>query len=394
MTAFQRLLAAGTVAVLVTGCSSIPTLNGDGGDLKGEYFHNPLICGVAGALIAGGVGSIENKEAALVGAVAGGALGWWACRTEEKPLADADGDGVGDKLDQCANTPKGTAVGPEGCPLDGDNDGDGVPNSRDKCPATVAGASVDADGCDTNRDSDADGVPDVADLCPNTPAGAPVEKNGCELDTDADGIPDSRDRCPGTPKGVKVGDDGCAVDSDGDGVSDVFDRCPNTKPGAKVGTDGCDASASAAPKAESMPAAPIGAEALVESDVAPKKPMPSAAAPMDAGSTTVLEGVNFASASATLLPESMAILDEVAASLKRRTGGTVEIGGHTDASGSAALNRKLSQRRADAVRAYLVSKGVAASMLTAKGYGADVPVGDNNTPEGKAANRRVELKAR
>jgi outer membrane protein OmpA-like peptidoglycan-associated protein len=388
VTALSRLLVAGSAALLITGCSSIPTLNGNGGDMNAERFHSPLVCGIAGALLGGSVGSIENKEAAAVGAVAGGALGWWACRTEEPALPDADRDGVPDTLDRCADTPKGNAVGPDGCPVDADNDGDGVPNSRDKCPATLPGAAVDADGCDANRDSDGDGVPDTVDLCPNTLPGAPVEKNGCELDTDADGVPDSRDRCPATPKGMKVGDDGCAADTDGDGVPDSLDRCPDTKAGARVGVDGCEA---AAPRAETMPAAPAGSEALVESDVAPKRPAAASMAPA-AGSTTVLKGVNFASASATLLPESMAVLDAVAAALKADGSAAVEIGGHTDSSGSAALNRRLSQRRAEAVRAYLVSKGVPAASLTAKGYGADMPVGDNATADGKAANRRVELK--
>jgi outer membrane protein OmpA-like peptidoglycan-associated protein len=388
----HRLLTCGALVALVSGCAAIPTLNGNGGDTKSsDAFHNPLVCGIAGALIAGGVGSIENKEAAAVGALAGGALGWWACRTEEKPLEDTDGDGVGDKIDMCPDTPKGTTVGANGCAVDGDTDGDGVPNSADKCPATLAGTKVDADGCDTSRDSDGDGVPDTADLCPSTPPGAPVEKNGCELDTDADGVPDSRDRCAGTAKGVAVGDDGCPADSDGDGVVDRLDRCPNTRAGTRVGPDGCEAAAS---RAEAAPLAPE----QIESDVAPKRPMtataPIAPESMQSGDAMVLKGVNFESASAKLLPESMAVLDGVAEALKMRSSGAkLEVAGHTDNTGSAALNRALSTRRAVAVRAYLVSKGVPASMLTAKGYGPDAPIGDNGTNDGKAANRRVELKA-
>ena len=107
----------------------------------------------------------------------------------------------------------------------------------------------------------------------------------------------------------------------------------------------------------------------------------------------VLEGVNFQTGKAVLLPESEQILDRVAAALLARPELKIEVGGHSDADGSESANRKLSQRRADAVRTYLVKKGVPAERMTAKGYGESQPIADNKTPEGKAKNRRVELKA-
>jgi OOP family OmpA-OmpF porin len=106
----------------------------------------------------------------------------------------------------------------------------------------------------------------------------------------------------------------------------------------------------------------------------------------------VLEGVHFQSSKAILLPESSGILDRVAESLIAHPDVKVEVGGHTDSDGSASANLKLSTKRANAVRDYLVKKGVPASQMTAKGYGETQPISDNKSPEGKAMNRRVELK--
>ena len=86
------------------------------------------------------------------------------------------------------------------------------------------------------------------------------------------------------------------------------------------------------------------------------------------------------------------MLDKVAESIRNAGPVKVEVAGHTDAQGSDAFNLKLSQRRAEAVRAYLVSKGVDGTRLAAKGYGESVPVGDNATAAGRAQNRRVELR--
>lgn len=200
-------------------------------------------------------------------------------------------------------------------------------------------------------DSDGDGVPDNADQCPGTPAGARVNAQGCELDTDGDGVVDRLDQCPNTVSGAKVDARGCELDSDGDGVVDRLDKCPGTKPGVKVGADGCE--------------------------------IPE---------VTVLKGVNFAFKSASLTPEAMAILDQVAITLSRRGDSKAEVLGHTDNVGTAERNLKLSQERAEAVMRYLVSKGVKAESLTARGLGEAQPIADNKTEAGRAQNRRVELR--
>ena len=184
--------------------------------------------------------------------------------------------------------------------------------------------------------------------------GAPC-KDVPPKDSDRDGVTDDKDKCPNTPAGRKVDANGCELDSDGDGLVDGVDKCPTVY--AKT-ADGC-----------------------------PPPPAPAAAAPKK----LVLEGVNFDNDQATLRPEAMATLDQMAATLKEWGNVKVEVAGHTDARASDDYNMKLSERRANAVRDYLVSKGVAADRLTAKGYGESQPVADNETEEGRYKNRRVEL---
>ncbi len=200
-------------------------------------------------------------------------------------------------------------------------------------------------------DSDGDGVADGDDACPDTPDGARVDARGCEIDSDGDGVPDSRDRCPGTPTGATVDNDGCERDSDGDGVPDSRDRCPETSAGARVDVRGCEIK-----------------------------------------EVISLSGVNFETGSARLLPESTSVLDETAETLLKHPEIRAEVGGHSDSTGPRTLNLTLSRQRAEAVMEYLVSQGVAAERLSAAGYGPDRPVADNASPEGRAANRRVELK--
>jgi outer membrane protein OmpA-like peptidoglycan-associated protein len=259
---------------------------------------------------------------------------------------DCDEDGVVNSADQCARTPAGASVNAQGCELD--TDADGVVDSRDQCPESSSGASVDALGCE--RDTDRDGVLDSADLCPDTPAGASVNTQGCELDTDADGVLDSRDQCPGTAAGASVDALGCALDTDRDGVLDSADLCVDTPAGASVDGTGCEIA----------------------------KPI-------------TLRGVNFHFNSDQLTRESVEILNGVATTLLSHPDLSLEVAGHTDAAGDDAFNLDLSQRRADAVRAFLVDSGINPEYLQARGYGEQQPIADNATPAGRAVNRRVEL---
>jgi OOP family OmpA-OmpF porin len=238
-----------------------------------------------------------------------------------------------------------------------DSDSDGVPDALDRCLGTPLGDKVDANGCSLPKDADGDGVVDTTDRCPDTPHGVTVDASGCPLDSDGDGVADVADKCPNTPRGEAVDAAGCPVsrDSDGDGVLDSGDRCPGTPPGQKVDALGC----------------PVLFSGLAR--------------------TLVLTGVNFESGSATLTGQSSATLESVAASLKAYPELRIEIAGYTDDRGTVAANRRLSQARADAVRAFLVRQGVAAAQLIARGYGAANPIDSNTTAAGRARNRRVEL---
>lgn len=188
-------------------------------------------------------------------------------------------------------------------------------------------------------------------ICPSTAEAAEpaMEAPG---DADGDGVTDDKDRCPTTPTGAKVDANGCELDSDGDGVVDSKDACPGTPAGVKVDAKGCE----------------IMAKAIS------------------------LSGIYFRTDSAELKSESIAVLDATADTLNANPGVGVEIAGHTDSQGDAGYNQGLSQRRADAVRSYLISKGVNGSRLSAAGYGETQPVADNGTSEGRAQNRRVELR--
>jgi outer membrane protein OmpA-like peptidoglycan-associated protein len=106
----------------------------------------------------------------------------------------------------------------------------------------------------------------------------------------------------------------------------------------------------------------------------------------------ITDKVQFEVGKADLKPMSFALLDEVVTVMKGNPQiELVEIGGHTDITGGADLNRKLSQARAESVMKYITSKGIKAARLEAKGFGPDVPIADNGTPEGQEANRRVEF---
>ena len=108
--------------------------------------------------------------------------------------------------------------------------------------------------------------------------------------------------------------------------------------------------------------------------------------------TFILEDCNFETGKSILQPESYTVLDELVAYLNRKDDEKIELGGHTDNVGSAASNVKLSLDRANTVRAYLLTKGIDPDRVTAKGYGMTVPIADNKSEDGRAQNRRTEVK--
>jgi OmpA-OmpF porin, OOP family len=286
---------------------------------------------------------------------------------------DADLDGVSDKKDNCPSTPSGVMVDEFGCP--NDRDKDGVADYQDQCPELAGSAGLN--GC---PDGDADGIADKEDRCPDV--AGPAKFVGCP-DTDNDGIADIDDKCPGTTTGYKVDIAGCAIDNDKDGMVNEEDRCPDIAgPLALKGcpdTDG-DGLSDADDRCPKVPGTAVnkGCPEIAKVDVQKI--------------TVIASKIFFETGSDKLKLESLSSLDELALILARNPEVNLTIEGHTDNVGEDAYNLELSQKRAEAVRAYLVSKGVSPSRLTAIGYGETKPVADNTKAAGRSKNRRVELK--
>lgn len=250
---------------------------------------------------------------------------------------DEDGDGVPDKKDKCPGTPPGVAVDENGCPLD--RDGDGVPDYKDDCPDQAGDAKFN--GC---PDTDGDGIPDKDDDCP-TVAGLAKFK-GCP-DTDEDGVPDPKDKCPGTPKGCPVDATGCPLDSDGDGIIDCEDKCPK-EAGSKE-NNGC----------------PDWTDVVVPT-------------------------IYFDLDKADLRPEGKAELDKLVQTLIASKEFNIVIGGHACDLGTDKHNMELSERRAQSVVKYLLSKGVNNAYVGSNNYGESKPAVPNTNEDNRKKNRRVE----
>ena len=170
-------------------------------------------------------------------------------------------------------------------------------------------------------------------------------------DGDGDGVADAQDRCPGTPSGVAVGPDGCPPDADLDGVGDYLDKCPGTPAGVAVGKNGCPPPAKGA-KVEERVAVVAEPEIVV----------------------LAFEDIHFDFDQSTLKPEAKIILKRNIQLLKENPKAEIRIAGYTSAAGTEEYNQKLSERRADSVRTYLVEEGVIGSdRLTMIGYGETRP---------------------
>ena len=175
------------------------------------------------------------------------------------------------------------------------------------------------------------------------PAPAPVM-----IDSDGDGVPDHLDKCPDTPRGVVVDAHGCPLDSDGDGVPDYLDRCPGTPLGVRVDEHGCP--------------------------------------------TVLALHINFGHDSTRIDAAFDDELRKAAECIINYPGHEVVITGHTDSVGAAAYNQTLSERRALAVKNALAERfDVPQGKMVTRGLGETSPVADNNTLEGRAMNRRVEV---
>ncbi|RAU83715.1 OmpA family protein [Pontibacter arcticus] len=261
---------------------------------------------------------------------------------------DTDMDGVPDRRDKCPDTPTGVTVDKNGCPVD--TDGDGVADYQDECPTEAGVANLG--GC---PDKDGDGIADKNDQCPDQAGTAATQ--GCP-DGDGDGVADAADKCPDTPAGVQVGADGCPVDSDGDGVPDNEDLCPNSAGPADKG--GCPE--------------------------------------LDARTLELMkEKVRFEFDQARVQDGYKQLLDSIVVALQKYPDHVLLIKGHADHIGSAEYNQILSERRAQAVKDYLLERGIQnGNRLVVKGYGETQPLvkvnerqSKSRTATARSKNRRV-----
>ncbi|WP_299115684.1 OmpA family protein [uncultured Winogradskyella sp.] len=257
---------------------------------------------------------------------------------------DTDGDGIYDQDDACPEE-AGLEIF-NGCP---DSDNDGIQDSKDDCPNTAGLAEFN--GC---PDGDGDGVMDKDDKCP-TVAGL-KSLMGCP-DADGDGVADGDDNCPN--ESGPAANNGCPwPDTDGDGILDKDDKCPNEA--GTAANNGC-------PEV---------------------KPTQEVIDTLNSYARTIL----FDTGKASFKKETDQVLQAMVAIFKEYPRADFAIEGHTDSVGSKSTNQALSERRANAVRDYLIANGISADRLTAAGYGEDNPIATNKTRAGRKENRRVEVK--
>jgi OOP family OmpA-OmpF porin len=212
------------------------------------------------------------------------------------------------------------------------------------------------------------------------------------VDYDADGVFDRIDRCPDTPAGCTVDRWGCQSDKDGDGVCDGRDQCPETPSGMKVNANGCHAGAGALKDSKGQADMPREISKPAPAVPAPAPPVSESERQLVERGRIRLENVYFETASAVLLPESEAALNEAGAALEKFPDLVIEVEGHTDTRGSNAFNQRLSQSRSESVRTYLLAHfHLRPENLTAKGYGETRPETRERNEEELLRNRRVEL---
>jgi len=258
---------------------------------------------------------------------------------------DTDGDGIYDKEDACPEVAGLKQF--NGCP---DTDGDGIIDGSDACPDVFGLAALN--GC---PDTDGDGIADKDDACPEV-AGLAAFK-GCP-DTDKDGIADKDDKCPKVAGPKENG--GCPIlDADKDGVPDSQDDCPTVA--GPASNKGCPE---------------------VTPEVIESLKIQARSVFFDANKST------FKAGDAT----TIASLDAMREILRNYPNAKFSIEGHTDSDGSDVFNQKLSEERANAVRNALIEKGVKPENLVVVAVGENKPIASNKTKEGKAQNRRTEVR--
>jgi OmpA-OmpF porin, OOP family len=239
-------------------------------------------------------------------------------------------------------------------------------HAREALRRSAACAKNETPSPTSTLDSDGDSIPDVRDRCPKVPEDMDgfQDEDGCpDTDNDEDGIPDAYDRCPNEAEDYDgfEDEDGCPeADNDHDGILDKDDKCPN-QPGPSI-DGGC------------LPARTYLHLTIARDKIEPRQP------------------VAFAAGKAVVITKSsFALLGEVADVIKTHPTMRIRVEGHTDSRGTPAENTRLSQARADKVKAHLVGRGIAPNRLVAEGFGSDQPIETNKTKAGREKNQRVEF---
>jgi outer membrane protein OmpA-like peptidoglycan-associated protein len=288
---------------------------------------------------------------------------------------DTDGDHVQDSEDKCPDIPGLIAL--QGCP---DRDGDGITDAEDMCPDSAGTAEFK--GC---PDRDNDKIIDREDECPDVP-GLP-EFKGCP-DTDGDGTPDKEDLCPDVFGPIEF--KGCP-DKDGDTVLDKDDDCPEVA--GPVENKGCPWPDTDGDGIIDREDSCVTIPGIAKYKGCPPPPPP---APIKAAEKKIIEkafaSLEFATAKDVIKPKSLPSLNELAKLLKQHdVDWTLKLSGHTDNEGSPESNMALSEKRSNAVKNYLVKKGVREGQITTEWFGETMPIDDNATAKGRQKNRRVEM---
>ncbi|MCZ6775014.1 MAG: OmpA family protein [Ignavibacteria bacterium] len=287
-------------------------------------------------------------------------------------LADTEGDGLkdGEEIKRYKTNP-----------LSIDTDGDGLADGDEVFKYKTDPARTD---------TDEDGLGDGEEL-------QKYRTDPLKLDTDGDSLMDGDEI-------LKYGSDPLKVDSDGDGLSD-WDEVKTYKTDPRKGdTDGDGLTDSEEVKKHKTDPLKLdtdgggmndGAEVSRKSNpLNPKDDVVKETIILEKGKTVILEGVNFATGSATLTRTSRKTLEKVFIAFVTNPSVEVEIAGYTDNVGSVELNNRLSLRRAQAVKSWLANRGIEARRMTTVGRGMRDPIARNDTPEGRAQNRRIEFHVR
>jgi outer membrane protein OmpA-like peptidoglycan-associated protein len=310
----RKISKSASIFLLMEAAGSVYN---DLSDSKNIVINNPL----------GGYDVIKNSNSTQVNISLGLKI-----NIQNKFLDDADKDLVKNKLDKCPDTPKGTKVNSEGCPIQVirlDTDEDGVIDSLDRCPSTPKGEIVDVAGCSQSQ-----------------------------LDDDNDGVFNNKDKCPASSKGIKVSIDGCEIieDKDGDGVLDKFDNCPTEK-GLKS-NNGC----------------------------------PEVSETIEKKVLEIANEINYVTNKADLLPASLLKLNELIIILLENPDLNIIISGHTDDVGTDESNLTLSEKRTQSVIDYLTKKGILNDRMTGLSFGESKLKVMEYSDAAREINRRVELK--